>query len=120
MTANGQGPGAEQDAEGHEEDWVEGEYSDEVVEVPIDGTLDLHNFRPQEIKELIPDYARECMERGIFSLRIVHGKGTGALRKSVHAILDRMPEVDSYRLAGMGGGSWGATLVALKRPLLTP
>jgi len=116
MTANGRGPGAE----GDEEDWVEGEDADEIVEVPVDGTLDLHNFRPQEIKELIPDYARACMERGIFSLRIVHGKGTGALRKSVHAILERMPEVEFFRLAGMGGGGWGATLVDLRRPLLKP
>ena len=91
-------------------------FEEEVVAVPIDGTLDLHNFRPAEMKHLIPDYAAECMKRGIFSLRIVHGKGTGSLRKSVHAILDRMPQVASYQLAGMGGGGWGATLVELKRP----
>ena len=56
------------------------------------------------------------MKKRIYSLRIVHGKGTGSLRKSVHAILERMPEVASYQLAGMGGGGWGATLVELKHP----
>ena len=91
-------------------------FEGDPIEVPIDGTLDLHNFRPQEIKQLIPDYAEECMKKRIYSLRIVHGKGSGSLRKSVHAILDRMPEVTSYRLAGMGGGGWGATLVELKQP----
>jgi DNA-nicking Smr family endonuclease len=86
----------------------------EPVELPIDGTLDLHTFRPQEVKDLIPDYLAACRERGILHVRIVHGKGTGALRKTVHAILGRLPEVASFRLAGEDGGSWGATLVILR------
>jgi dsDNA-specific endonuclease/ATPase MutS2 len=48
-------------------------------------------------------------------VRLVHGKGTGALRRSVHAILDRLDVVQHYRLADETGGSWGATLVALRR-----
>jgi DNA mismatch repair protein MutS2 len=43
----------------------------------------------------------------------VHGKGTGALRRQVHALLARLPEVSSYALAGEAGGGWGATLVTL-------
>lgn len=86
----------------------------EPVELPIDGTLDLHAFRPQEVKELVPDYLAACRERGILHVRIVHGKGTGSLRRTVHAILDRLPEVASFRLAGEDAGSWGATLVVLR------
>ncbi|MDA8164439.1 MAG: Smr/MutS family protein [Desulfobacteraceae bacterium] len=84
------------------------------VELPIDGTLDLHAFRPQEVKDLIPDYLAACRERGILRVRIVHGKGTGTLRRTVHAILARLPEVASFQLAGEEAGSWGATLVDLK------
>jgi DNA-nicking Smr family endonuclease len=86
----------------------------EAVEVPIDGTLDLHTFQPRELKTLLPDYFQACRDRGIYSVRVVHGKGTGALRRSVHALLDRMEGIESYRLGGMGEGSWGATLVVLK------
>ena len=83
------------------------------IEIPIDGTLDLHTFNPKEVKDLVPDYIAACRERGLLQVRIVHGKGTGALRKTVHAILDRMPEVIGYRLGGHGGGEWGATIVSL-------
>lgn len=83
------------------------------VEIPIDGTLDLHTFDPRELGELIPDYLEACRERGILEVRIVHGKGRGQLRKSVHAILGRLAFVQSFRLAGEDGGGWGATLVNL-------
>lgn len=83
----------------------------ETVELKIDGILDLHAFDPRDVKELVPDYIAACRERGIVDLRIIHGKGTGTLRRTVHAILDRMTEVVSYRLADPGSGSWGATVV---------
>lgn len=86
----------------------------EPLELPIDGVLDLHTFHPGEIKNLIPDYLAACRERHILQVRIIHGKGTGTLRRTVHAILARLPEVASYRLAGEDGGSWGATLVDLR------
>ena len=83
------------------------------IEIPIDGTLDLHAFRPEEVGDLVPEYIAACMQRGIGHVRIIHGKGTGALRASVHAILGRLPEVRSFRLAGEDAGGWGATLVEL-------
>ena len=88
---------------------------DAVTELPIDGTLDLHTFRPGEIKRLIPDYLEACAERRIYNVRIVHGKGTGTLRRSVHAILERLEEVEAFTTAGIGAGGWGATLVTLKK-----
>jgi DNA-nicking Smr family endonuclease len=91
----------------------------EPLELPIDGVLDLHTFQPGEVKDLLPDYIAACREKGIFQIRVVHGKGTGALRRTVHSILGRLPEVISFRLAGEDAGSWGATLVelsALEKP----
>ena len=89
------------------------------IELPINGVLDLHTFRPQEVKDLVPEYLRACRERGILQVRIVHGKGVGNLRRTVHALLPRLPEVDSFILAGEFSGSWGATWVRLK-PLEPP
>lgn len=86
----------------------------EPVEIPIDGTLDLHTFNPGEIKELLPHYLSECRKMGILDVRIIHGKGTGALRETVHAILRKALEVESFRLAGEDGGGWGATVAKLK------
>ena len=85
----------------------------EVVELPIDGVLDLHTFSPKEIKQLVPDYLEECRARGLTAVRIIHGKGTGTLRRIVHAILDRTPFVIGYRLAGPQSGGWGATEIDL-------
>jgi DNA-nicking Smr family endonuclease len=81
--------------------------------IPIDGTLDLHTFPPSEVKALVPEYLRECRLRGILQVRIVHGKGRGALRRQVHAVLAQLPEVTRFHLAGESAGGWGATLVTL-------
>jgi DNA-nicking Smr family endonuclease len=83
------------------------------VEVPIDGTLDLHTFKPSEIKDLVIEYLTACRERGILDVRIIHGKGTGTLRRTVHSVLRKIPEVSSFQLAGGDGGGWGATLITL-------
>jgi DNA-nicking Smr family endonuclease len=86
----------------------------------IDGVLDLHTFRPDELGGLIPDYIEACLERGILDLRIIHGKGTGSLRRSVQAILGRHPDVLSFGPADETAGGWGATLVRLKPPGQAP
>lgn len=89
---------------------------DDPVPLPIDGMLDLHAFRPGEITTLVPDYFEACRERGILQVRIVHGKGTGTLRRTIHALLSRLPEVASFRTAPEDAGGWGATLVVLRPP----
>ncbi|MEW6367937.1 MAG: Smr/MutS family protein [Acidobacteriota bacterium] len=88
----------------------------EAVEIPIDGTLDLHTFHPRDLDELLPEYLRVCRERGILSVRVIHGKGTGVLRERVASIVRRLPEVASFRTAGEDAGGWGATLVELHPP----
>lgn len=86
----------------------------EPVEFPITGELDLHTFRPSDLGELIPAYLEACRAKGIREVRIIHGKGTGTLRTTVHAILQRSPLVKSYRLGNETTGSWGATMVELQ------
>jgi DNA-nicking Smr family endonuclease len=84
------------------------------VEFPIDGIIDLHTFDPKDVRELIPDYIEACLEKGLTELKIIHGKGTGTLRRIVHSILEKRPDVESFRL-DPHGSSWGATLVNLRK-----
>ena len=85
------------------------------VPLPITGELDLHTFQPSDLGELIPAYLAECAAHGLREVRIIHGKGTGALRTTVHALLQRSALVESFRLGDEHTGSWGATLVILRR-----
>lgn len=83
--------------------------------IPINGILDLHTFNPREVKDLVPEYLTTCREKGIFSVRIIHGKGTGTLRRIVQSVLTKSPLVESFETADGSGGGWGATSVELKK-----
>ena len=85
-----------------------------IIEVPIDGVLDLHLFQPKEVRSLIDDYIKLCLERGIYDIRIIHGKGKGVLRDITHSVLRNNPLVLDFRLDS-GSSGWGATLVRLKK-----
>jgi DNA-nicking Smr family endonuclease len=89
---------------------------DDPIVLPIDGALDLHTFSPKDVKDLVPEYLGECRRRGIFLVRIIHGKGTGTLKGIVHGILRRSALVESFEDADPTAGGWGATLVRLRRP----
>ncbi len=84
------------------------------VRIPITGELDLPTFAPRDISAVVTAYLEACLERRILTVRIIHGKGTGTLRETVHALLRRSPLVASFRLGDETSGGWGATLVALK------
>lgn len=86
---------------------------DDPVNIPIDGVLDLHTFHPKDVKDLVPEYLRECLNQGIYHVRIIHGKGTGTLRRIVHSILEKDPHVLRFQTAYYDGGNWGATEVEL-------
>lgn len=86
----------------------------EPIELPIDGILDLHLFSPKEVKDLVPDYIEACLEKEIYSIRIIHGKGKGVLRRLVHSILEKHEDVISFQLAN-DRSSWGATQAELRK-----
>ena len=92
----------------------ENPFDQDAVEMPITDELDLHTFRASDVSSLLPEYFGECRARGILAVRVVHGKGTGALREGVHRLLETMPGIASWTWpAGAQSGGWGATWVYL-------
>jgi DNA-nicking Smr family endonuclease len=93
---------------------------DAVVELPMDGVLDLHTFSPRDVGDLVPTWLDACQEHGLAELRIIHGKGQGVLQRTVHAILARRSDVQAFRLAPPERGGWGATLITLRATRTSP
>jgi len=71
--------------------------------------------RPEEISDLLSEYFSECRNNKIFTVRVIHGKGRGFLKKGVMEILKKSPLVESFKDAPMEAGGWGATIVELKK-----
>lgn len=89
---------------------------DHVEAPPLADELDLHTFQPRDCADVVAEYVRAAAAAGKRSVRIIHGKGTGTLRRIVHGVLEAHPAVASFTLAGERAGQWGATLVELRAP----
>ncbi|HXG57594.1 MAG TPA: Smr/MutS family protein [Thermoanaerobaculia bacterium] len=89
---------------------------DEPVEIPISDTLDLHSFRPKEIRDVVLDYLEAARERGFRQVRLIHGRGKGVQRASIRSMLRRIDFVEDFHDADPSGGGWGSTVVLLKVP----
>ena len=85
-----------------------------AFEIPIDGVLDLHPFAPRDAASVVEEYIRACLERGILEIRIIHGKGKGVLRRTVHGVLEKPPRVEQYGLS-TDASAWGATWATLSQ-----
>ncbi|MBU2489990.1 MAG: Smr/MutS family protein [Proteobacteria bacterium] len=87
---------------------------DEPFLLPVDGSLDLHTFSPADSTRVTDDYLEECARAGILEVRVIHGKGIGAMRRTILASLAKNPRVAGVRQAPPGLGGWGAVIVTLK------
>jgi dsDNA-specific endonuclease/ATPase MutS2 len=87
----------------------------ELFDYPVDGTLDLHMFRPGDVKSALDQYLIQCRIQGILRVRIIHGKGHGVLRQIVQSSLKNCSFVREFRTAPDASG-WGAT-IAILNPL---
>lgn len=76
--------------------------------------LHLRGMTTDEVGDSIERFVSAAVVHGISTLRIVHGKGTGALRDRTREVLKRLPEVKSFRLGRWGEGDTGVTVVELK------
>ena len=86
---------------------------DEIHELPLTDSLDLHAFHPRDVASVVEEYLRACVEAGLTEVRIIHGKGVGVQREIVAGVLGRLPFVVAHRPAEGFRGGWGATVVTL-------
>jgi len=69
------------------------------LKIPINGILDLHTFKPDDISTLVPDYLDAYIKKNIYQVRIIHGKGKGILKRSVLSILEKQDNVLYFKIA---------------------
>src|SRR5947209_7529506 len=89
------------------------EVDDEIVGIPITDTLDLHPFRPNEIRDVAREYLVEAFGRGFRQVRLIHGRGIGMQRENIRKLLSSLDFVEAFHDADGSGGGWGATVVVL-------
>jgi dsDNA-specific endonuclease/ATPase MutS2 len=87
---------------------------EEPIHMEVTDELDLHGFKPAEVASVVEEYLLEAQAKGFVEVRLIHGKGIGHLRRTVHATLSKLPNVAGFRLAHEQLGGWGATVVTLK------
>ncbi|MGD1146455.1 MAG: Smr/MutS family protein [Thermoanaerobaculaceae bacterium] len=86
---------------------------DELTELPIEDSLDLHTFAPRDVANVVDEYLRAARAAGFHEVRLIHGRGRGVQRAAVHAVIARLPWVVSAHEAPPDRGGWGATVVTL-------
>ena len=78
--------------------------------------LDLRGQRAEDARENLDRFLDQAALAGLGQIRIVHGKGTGTLKREVEGALAKHPLVETYRIGEPSEGGWGVTIVALARP----
>jgi DNA-nicking Smr family endonuclease len=86
---------------------------DDPFHVPIEEAIDLHAFAPRDVVSVVEEYLLACRERGLTSVRIVHGRGKGVQRAEVRRLLGSLEYVLDFGDAPPVAGGWGATMVRL-------
>ena len=76
--------------------------------------LDIRGYETLEAESVVENYIDSAVMAKLGTVTIIHGKGTGALRKAVHEMLKRNKAVKSFRLGRYGEGEAGVTVVELK------
>lgn len=76
--------------------------------------IDIRGMMVNEAEVLLGKFIDDSLMAGLSQVLIIHGKGTGALRKGVHEYLKRHKSVENFNFADMSEGGTGATVVFLK------
>ena len=92
----------------------------DAIEIPITDTLDLHPFRPAEVRDVAREYLLEAHARGFTQVRLIHGRGIGVQREGIRSLLSSLEFVIDFHDADASGGGWGSTVVLLASHSVDP
>lgn len=90
--------------------------AEELVDLEITDSLDLHAFRPDEARSVLDAYLNEALKKNFRFVRIVHGKGIGVQREMVRKVLSETEFVKGFKSGDEFSGGWGATIAELNVP----
>lgn len=85
-----------------------------VRSVPIEDAIDLHSFRPQDLRSVVAEYLNAAEDAGFRQVRLIHGKGIGVRRAEVRLMLATRADVEAFFDAPPERGGMGATVVILR------
>ena len=88
--------------------------ADRALRTSASRELDIRGMETLEAESVVENFLSAAVMGRLDTVTIIHGKGTGALRKAVHDILRRNKAVKSFRLGVYGEGESGVTVVTLK------
>jgi dsDNA-specific endonuclease/ATPase MutS2 len=83
--------------------------------VPIEDSIDLHSFRPEDVLSVVSEYLDQAIARGLREVRLIHGKGKGVRRAELRRFLSNDSRVADVFDAPPERGGFGATIVVLNR-----
>jgi dsDNA-specific endonuclease/ATPase MutS2 len=86
---------------------------EDPIAIPITDVLDLHPFRPNEIRDVAREYLIEAHARGLTQVRLIHGRGIGVQRDAIRKLLPTLDFVVDFHYADPSGGGWGSTVILL-------
>jgi hypothetical protein len=90
------------------------DFQDEPETLQPGDTLDLHTFSPKDVSSLLDEFIHLSQKANINLVNVIHGKGSGTLRRHVRSLLERDPRVRTFYDAPRKSGGWGATVAELK------
>jgi DNA-nicking Smr family endonuclease len=93
---------------------MNGEDHGAPVVLPVEDSLDLHAFKPDETASAVAEYVAAAAAKGLREVRLIHGRGIGVQRTIVRNVLARSPHVLSFENATGDRGGWGATVARLR------
>jgi len=85
-----------------------------VRSVPIEDSIDLHSFRPRDLRSVVAEYLNAAEDAGFRQVRLIHGKGIGVRRAEVRLMLATRADVEAFFDAPPERGGMGATVVILR------